>query len=167
MPPLMSGNGSEFEVLMAQLDYSVFIVTTAAGDDRGGCLVGFASQVSIHPPRFLVGLSVKNATYRLALRAANLVVHFVPEDEEELAVLFGGETGDEIDKFARCEWRPGPDGVPIIERLDNWFAGRVLERIDLGDHCGFVLEPIEGQSGRSGSSLTFRRAKWIEPGHEP
>jgi hypothetical protein len=26
----------------------------------------------------------------------------------ELAELFGGETGDEVDKFDRCEWRPGP-----------------------------------------------------------
>jgi flavin reductase (DIM6/NTAB) family NADH-FMN oxidoreductase RutF len=73
-------------------------------------------QVSIHPPRFLAGLSVKNVTYRVALRAELLVVHFVPEDAEELALLFGGETGD---------------------------------------------------PHRSASPLTFRRAKWIEPGHEP
>jgi flavin reductase (DIM6/NTAB) family NADH-FMN oxidoreductase RutF len=44
--------------------------------------------------------------------ANTLVVHFVPEQAEELALLFGGETGDEVDKFARCEWRPGPDGDP-------------------------------------------------------
>ena len=39
------------------LDYPMFIVTTRAGDERSGCLVGFASQVSIRPRRFLVGLS--------------------------------------------------------------------------------------------------------------
>jgi hypothetical protein len=35
---------------MAQLDYSLFIVTPAAGEERAGCLVGFASQVSIRRP---------------------------------------------------------------------------------------------------------------------
>ncbi len=91
----------------------------------------------------------------------------MPEEAEELAVLFGGETGDEVDKFARCRWRPGIDGTPVLEELENWFAGRVLTRIDFGDHCGHLLEPIDGESGRSDSPLTFRRAKWIEPGHEP
>jgi flavin reductase (DIM6/NTAB) family NADH-FMN oxidoreductase RutF len=153
---------------MAHLDYSLFIVTTAAGEELSGCLVGFASQVSIDPPRFMVGLSVKNRTYRVAANGAEvLVVHFVPEQAEELAVLFGGETGDEIDKFARCEWRPGPGGAPVLAELEDWFAGRVLERLPFGDHCGYVLEPIDGEAHRSGDPLTFRRAKRIEPGHEP
>jgi flavin reductase (DIM6/NTAB) family NADH-FMN oxidoreductase RutF len=164
---ITNNSRTEFEALVGQLDYSLFIVTTAAAGERAGCLIGFASQVSIDPPRFLACLSVKNRTYRVALRAEILVVHFVPQEAERLAVLFGGETGDEIDKFTRCAWLPGPDGAPVIEDLENWFAGRVLERLEFGDHCGFLLEPIEGQSGRSSSPLTFRRAKSIEPGHEP
>jgi flavin reductase (DIM6/NTAB) family NADH-FMN oxidoreductase RutF len=159
---------TEFERLMAELEYSLFIVTVAAGGERAGCLVGFASQVSIHPPRFLVGLSVKNRTYRVASKCGGLlVVHFVPEEAEDLAVLFGGQTGDEIDKFARCEWRPGPSGTPVLADLQDWFAGRVLDRLPFGDHWGFLLEPIDGEVHRSGSPLTFHRAKWIEPGHEP
>jgi flavin reductase (DIM6/NTAB) family NADH-FMN oxidoreductase RutF len=163
----MPSESSDFERLMAQLDYSLFIVTAASVQERSGCLVGFASQVSIHPPRFLVGLSVKNRTYRVASGTDVLVVHFVPEQAEDLALLFGGETGDEIDKFARCEWRAGPGGAPVLAELEDWFAGRVLDRLPFGDHCGFLLEPIEGEAHRSGSPLTFRRAKWIEPGHEP
>jgi flavin reductase (DIM6/NTAB) family NADH-FMN oxidoreductase RutF len=158
----------DFQRLMAQLDYSLFIVTVADREERAGCLVGFASQVSIHPPRFMVGLSVKNRTYRVASDGVDvLVVHFVPEHAEDLAELFGGKTGDEIDKFAHCEWRAGPGGAPVLGGLEDWFAGRVLERISFGDHCGFVLEPIDGETHRSGAPLTFRRAKRIEPGHEP
>jgi flavin reductase (DIM6/NTAB) family NADH-FMN oxidoreductase RutF len=162
----MATRSPTFAELVSQLDYAMFIVTTAAGEDRAGCLVGFATQVSIHPPRFLVGLSVKNRTFRVADEAHVLVVHFVPEDAVELAELFGGETGDELDKFARCEWRPGPEGAPILVDLENWFAGRILERVDFGDHCGFVLEPIEGEAGQGHSQLTFHRARRIEPGHE-
>ena len=157
----------EFQRLMGQLDYSLLIVTVASDGERAGCLVGFASQVSIHPPRFLVGLSVKNRTHRVASDADVLVVHFVPEQAERLAVLFGGETGDDTDKFADCEWSPGPGGAPVLAGLEDWFAGRVLERLPLGDHTGFLLEPIDGETHRSGAPLTFRRAKWIEPGHEP
>jgi flavin reductase (DIM6/NTAB) family NADH-FMN oxidoreductase RutF len=156
-----------FTELVRQLDYSMFIVTTAADGELGGCLVGFATQASIRPPRFLVCLSVKNRTYRIATHAEVLIVHFVPEDATELAEHFGGETGDEIDKFADVEWREGPEGAPIVTALENWFAGRILQRLDLGDHCGFLLEPIAGQAGRSESPLTFHRARSIEPGHKP
>jgi flavin reductase (DIM6/NTAB) family NADH-FMN oxidoreductase RutF len=158
---------SEFTKLVGQLDYSLFIVTTATRSERAGCLIGFASQVSIRPPRFLAGLSVKNRTYRVAREASVLVVHFVPQEAAELAELFGGQTGDDVDKFTRCAWHEGPEGAPVLDELENWFAGRIIERIDFGDHWGFLLEPIEGQASRSEEPLTFRRAKWIEPGHEP
>ena len=163
----MASRHTEFNRLMSLLDYPLFILTTAADEERAGCLIGFASQVSIRPPRFLACLSVKNHTYRVALRASVLVVHLVPADAEALAALFGGETGDEVDKFARCVWAPGPAGVPVLSELEDWFVGRILSRSDLGDHCGFLLEPIDGQARRSTSQFTFRRAKWIEPGHEP
>ena len=55
-----------FEQLVALLNYPMFVVTTEVGGTPAGCLVGFASQASIHPPRFLVGLSTKNHTFRVA-----------------------------------------------------------------------------------------------------
>jgi flavin reductase (DIM6/NTAB) family NADH-FMN oxidoreductase RutF len=163
----MAGADASFAELVAQLDYSMLIVTAAARGERSGCLIGFATQVSIDPPRFLTCLSVKNRTFRVAREATVLVVHFVTVDDGSLAELFGGETGDEVDKFERCAWHPGPEGAPVIDQLENWFAGRILEHHDFGDHHGFLLEPIAGEAGRSEKTLTFHRAKAIEPGHEP
>lgn len=168
MPESQPGNlDAEFSKLVSQLDYSLFVITAANGQERAGCLIGFASQVSIHPSRFLACLSVKNRTYRVASEARTLVVHLVPEDADELAQLFGGETGDDTDKFARCEWAPGPDGTPVVTGLRNWFAGRVIERIDFGDHVGFLLEPVKVNQEEKQEPFTFRRGRWIDPGHEP
>lgn len=152
--------------LVSALDYPMFIVTVAADGERAGCLVGFTTQASIDPPRFLVCLSDKNRTFQVAARADTLVVHLVPSDAGELADLFGGETGDEIDKFARCDWRPGPAGTPILDGCPNWFAGRVVERMTAGDHQAIVLEPFESHSEHDATQFTFHRAKRIEPGHE-
>ncbi|MGZ4218951.1 MAG: flavin reductase family protein [Solirubrobacteraceae bacterium] len=157
----------DFARLVGRLDYSMLIVTATHGNDRDGCLIGFATQVSIQPARFLVCLSVKNRTYRLAAQAATLVIHPVPEDAEDLAVLFGGETGDEVDKFGRCRWEPGPDGTPVLSDVDSWFAGRVLGHVGFGDHLGFVLEPTVVHVSDAHDTLTFRRGPAIEPGHEP
>jgi flavin reductase (DIM6/NTAB) family NADH-FMN oxidoreductase RutF len=157
-----------FNSLMSELDYPMFIVTTVADDgERAGCLVGFATQISIKPPRFLAGLSHKNRTYRVAQRARHLGVHFVPADGAEIAELFGSQTGDKVDKFARCEWREGPEGVPILAGLPNWFVGRIVDRVDAGDHDAMVLEPVAGERQGEEAEMTFHRANRIEPGHAP
>jgi len=97
----MGPTEQSFQKLVAQLDYPMFIATVAAGGERGGCLIGFATQASIHPPRFLAGISEKNHTFRVARGANSMGIHLVPEGATDLAELFGGETGDDLDKFER------------------------------------------------------------------
>jgi flavin reductase (DIM6/NTAB) family NADH-FMN oxidoreductase RutF len=162
----MAAAEETFQRLVAQLDYPMFIATVAAGGERSGCLIGFATQSSISPPRFLAGISDKNHTFGVAARAEHMGIHLVPEDAGELAELFGGETGDEIDKFERCEWREGPEGVPLLDGCPNRFVGRIVERVDFGDHVGMVLEPFFAEVQEDADQLTFHRAKRIEPGHE-
>jgi flavin reductase (DIM6/NTAB) family NADH-FMN oxidoreductase RutF len=162
----MAAAEETFQRLVAQLDYPMFIATVAAGGERSGCLIGFATQSSISPPRFLAGISDKNRTFRVASDADTMAIHLVPEDAGELAELFGGETGDEVDKFARAEWREGPGGVPLLDRCPNRFVGRIVERIDFGDHVGMVLEPFFAEADEESAQLGFHRAKRIEPGHE-
>jgi flavin reductase (DIM6/NTAB) family NADH-FMN oxidoreductase RutF len=161
-------NGEEaFDGLMSLLDYPMYVVTTRAGDERSGCLVGFATQVSISPPRFLVGLSKRNRTYRIASGATHLAVHLVPRTHAEMARLFGSETGDHVDKFARCGWHAGPEDIPILDDAEGWFVGAVLDRYDVGDHVGHLLEPVAGHSPERFEQLvTFSDVRELEPGHE-
>jgi flavin reductase (DIM6/NTAB) family NADH-FMN oxidoreductase RutF len=154
-----------FNAIVGDLEYPMFIITARAGDERLGCLVGFATQTSIDPPRFAVCLSHNNRTFRRGRDARVLGVHCVPADADDLAELFGGETGDAVDKFARVDWHDGPEGVPVLDRCTNWFAGRVLTRLDAGDHDLFLLEPLAGEAAAD-EEFTFHRAKRIEPGHE-
>jgi flavin reductase (DIM6/NTAB) family NADH-FMN oxidoreductase RutF len=163
----MSEPREAVHALVSNIDYPMFIVTAADGEERAGCLVGFATQCSIAPPRFLVCLSDKNRTHAVAQRTDVLVVHLVPAHAGDLAELFGSQTGDEVDKFARCAWRPGPDGTPILEGCENWFAARILDRMVAGDHQAVLLEPFEAAGGDDVSSFTFHRARRMEPGHEP
>jgi flavin reductase (DIM6/NTAB) family NADH-FMN oxidoreductase RutF len=153
-------------VELGDLDYPMFIVTARAGDELAGCLVGFATQCSIDPLRFIACLSDKNRTFRVAQQTDVLAVHVVPEGADALAELFGSRTGDEVDKFAQVPWTAGPDGVPVLDDCGNWFAGRVVNRVDTGDHWAFVLEPIRGADDRAEGAFTFQEARWMEPGHE-
>ena len=155
-----------FQKLVAHLDYPMFIATVATGSERSGCLVGFATQSSIHPPRFLVCISEKNRTFRVARDTDTMAVHLVPDTAVELAELFGGETGDASDKFERCAWRAGPGGVPLLDDCPNRFVARIAERLDCGDHTALLLEPLTAEEDERGDGFSFHRARRIEPGHE-
>ena len=154
-----------FHELGSPLDYPMFIVTATARDRRAGCLVGFATQCAIDPPRFVVFISNKNFTYRVARDASHLGVHVVPAEEVELARLFGESTGDEVDKFERCRWEVGPHGVPVLSDCRDRFIGRIVDTFDAGDHAGFFLDLVDVRAA-GGPFFSFQRALGFEPGHE-
>jgi flavin reductase (DIM6/NTAB) family NADH-FMN oxidoreductase RutF len=156
-----------FDSIVGRLDYPMFVVTAAVGDQLAGCLVGFATQCSIDPARFLVCMSDKNRTTRVLENGGEaMAVHLIPEEAAHIVELFGSETGDDIDKFRRSDWFAGPEGLPLLADCPSWFAGRIVERFALGDHIGHVLEPFAGDDPARGGWFPFSRAKEIEPGHE-
>jgi flavin reductase (DIM6/NTAB) family NADH-FMN oxidoreductase RutF len=160
-----------FQGIAGDLDYPMLIVTTAAGGERAGCLVGFAAQCSIDPPLLMVWLSNKNHTTRVAREASSLLVHFLALDDRPLAVLFGSQSGDEVDKFARCRWEPGPDDLPLLSDCARWVAGRIRERVETGDHVGHLLELFDGAAGNGAGDawpgqLGFQSVKGLDPGHD-
>ena len=155
----------EFGELVDGLDYPLYVVTTAHEGERSGCLVGFTSQVSIDPPRMLVCISDKNHTYPVAREAEMLAVHLLSPDQRALAELFGEETGDDTDKFARCSWHAGPGDVPVLDDCARHMVGRVLQRIPFGDHLGLLLEPIETSVSSRQVAYSLQDAADMEPGH--
>jgi flavin reductase (DIM6/NTAB) family NADH-FMN oxidoreductase RutF len=94
-----------------------------------------------------------------------LAVHALAPDQLELAKVFGEETGDEVDKMLLCRWRPGPEGVPLLEDCPRHMVGRVVSRAAFGDHTGFVLEPIEVDASSQGPVLMFSDVSDLAPGH--
>lgn len=158
---------SPFAKLVAAMDPAMIVVTVAVGDERDGCLVGFHSQCSIDPPRYVVWLSVANRTHELAQRATHLGVHVLGTDDHALAERFGGQTGDEVDKLDGLSWSPGGASVPLLAACPNRFVGRIVERHEAdGDHMAYVLEPIDVAIPEPPVPLRLGDATDISPGHD-
>ena len=154
-----------FDILERSIDTPMTIVTAANGVERSGCLVGFWTQCSVHPVRCVVMLSKSNHTYRVARFAPTLAVHVLREQDVELAERFGAETGDDVDKFAGCRWENGPGGEPLLVGCPVRLSGRILDRRSLGDHVGFLLEPVAVWAVEPFEPLDIRQAGGIQPGH--
>ena len=56
--------------------------------------------------------------------------------------------------------------MPLLDDCPNRFVGRILGRVEFGDHTGIVLEPFLAEVADQEEQLGFRRAQRIDPGHE-
>ena len=164
--PVRAG-ADAFDTIMTTLSSPMVVVTTAMGDERAGCLVGFHAQASIEPARYCVWLSKANHTYRVAIRASHLAVHFLTSDDRDLARIFGTETGDDLDKFDLCDTEPGPHDVPLLSRCANRLVARRVALLDAGgDHVCVLAEPIDVQASASFTPLRLADVSDLDAGHE-
>lgn len=155
-----------YSELIRRTNGAMVLVTAGDGNERAGCLVGFHHQCGIEPLRHAVWLSKANHTYRVALHAEHLAVHFLTPDREQLARHFGAHSGDEVDKFADVAWTPGPGGTPLLDELPDRFVGRRLATLDVGgDHACFVLCPEDAVCSEGYHPLRIGALDDLEPGH--
>lgn len=156
-----------FDAIVAHADPALIVVTAADQNVRAGCLVGFHSQSSIDPVRYSVWLSKANYTYRVALHATHLGLHFLTREQVRLAERFGTVSSDAIDKFSELDVALGSGGVPVLMACaQRVIAQRVTLLDEGGDHVCFVLEPIEASSSASFEPLRLSHATHLAPGHE-
>ena len=131
-----------FDEFMTLLDYPVVVVTTQAAGQPAGCLVGFATQTGVVPPRFLVGLAKGSHTFGIASLSQHMAVHVLSRRHRALAELFGSQTGHQLNKFDRCSWRAHLHRMPMLDDAIAGFVGRIVDRFDVKDHVAYVLEPV-------------------------
>lgn len=155
-----------FDTLMASTDPTLIVFTTAAEDERAGCLVGFHAQSSITPQHYCVWLSKANHTYRVSLRATHFAVHFLTATDAALAEHFGTLSGEDTDKFAGLDVDPDENGVPLLTACPNRMT---LERIavldDGSDHVCLTTRVHSANTKGAFEPLRLANATHLVPGH--
>jgi flavin reductase (DIM6/NTAB) family NADH-FMN oxidoreductase RutF len=147
-------------------EYALQVVTTiSSAGEPSGCMVGFATQCSIDPPRFLICISKVNHTYFASLHSDAVALHLIGQDQIPLASLFAESSGDDVDKFARCRWHLGTTGAPLLADCVAWLEGTVIRRWSVGDHQALLVRPVAGGAGDQRDVLTVRHAPDFQAGH--
>lgn len=156
---------SAFETLMAATDTPLLVVTTAVEGERAGCVVGFHSQSSIGPQQYGIWLSKANHTYVVGLRASRFAAHFLTSADHDLAELFGGHSGTEVDKFTDLDVDTDASGLPLLGRCPNRL---VLERLALlddgGDHVCVTTRVVSAETGGRFTPLRASDVGDLDPG---
>jgi flavin reductase (DIM6/NTAB) family NADH-FMN oxidoreductase RutF len=151
--------------LIAWLDPAVWLVTAAAGGQRGGLIATFVDSASIVAdlPRMLVGLSKQHLTWELVEASGAFGLHLLSEQDLNLITRFGLKSGRDVDKMDGLEVELGQTGSPLLPYGVGWLDCRVESRMDIGDRTIYLAEVVESKVLHFAAPLTGRRLIELVP----
>ena len=118
------------------------------------------SSVSLEPPLLLVCVGHQAEFLKTIRQAPHFGLNVLAADQEHLSRLFAA-TG--VDHFASVPYRPGSDGVPL---LDGVVAHILCDRAgqhEVGDHTLFFGSVTGGETFDRPPLLYFRSAYTTTP----
>jgi flavin reductase (DIM6/NTAB) family NADH-FMN oxidoreductase RutF len=151
--------------LLAQLDREIWVVTAAAGANRGGLVATFVSQASIVPslPRMLLGVARQHHTWHLIETSGAFALHLLGEEQLDWVWRFGLASGRDGDKLAGLDVRQGANGSPILSGVLGWLDCRVEARLETGDRTVYLAAVVDGDCTGTQPPLTTRRLLQLAP----
>ncbi|WP_091577320.1 flavin reductase family protein [Micromonospora sediminicola] len=137
---------------------TVTVITTLAGDRPAGFTATSFTSVSLRPPLVSFCVCRGSSSWPAVRAAAHVAVHLLAGDQAELARTFAAKG---TDRFAGpVRWRPGPYGMPLIDRTLAWMVCRVSERVTAGDHAIVLAEPVTAEY-TDGRPLLYHDGRYV------
>ena len=141
--------------LLNKLTYGLYVVTSDAGEDRGGMLVTWVTQASFDPPMLAVAMQNTAHTYGVVKQSGTFALNFMGDEQRKAAGAFGQEHAKVGDKLAKFANHAGPaTGSPILDDALGYLECRVRGWLPGGDHDIAVAEIVDAQLNRDAALMT-------------
>ncbi len=165
----------DFRQALGAFATGVTVVTTRGLDGAPlGLTANSFNSVSLDPPLVLWSLALDSANLDAFRKAGWWAVHVLSASQEALSNRFASKG---IDKFAGTHWKPGREGIPLLQGCAVRFLCRTAFEYDGGDHAIFVGQVVEMESAQA-APLIFHGGRYarvmpatekpapVEPGDE-
>ncbi|MDY2777427.1 MAG: flavin reductase family protein [Collinsella sp.] len=139
------------------MSYGLYVVSSAAGDRRAGCVINTATQVTAEPTRIMVAVHKDNVTTGVISESGVFTVTAIDQTADMPYIgNFGFRSSDTYDKFEKYETRESAVGCPYSpEHACALFSCKVAETVDVGTHLLFVGDVVESERLSDEPPLTY------------
>ena len=153
----MPATQDQFRAALGRFASGVTVVTTkdAKGELHGITVSAFCS-VSLQPPMVLICVEKTAGSHPALEESAIFVVNILREGEAEVSELFASLRPE---KFDLVPWKPGIEGVPVLDDALATLECRVKFSYHGGDHSIFVGE-VENVTVADGKPLTYFQSQY-------
>jgi flavin reductase (DIM6/NTAB) family NADH-FMN oxidoreductase RutF len=150
----------EFRNALGNFPTGVAVITTTGADGRPvGLTCNSFSSVSLDPPLVSWGLRINSKNLDTFQKAGAFAINILAEDQKDLSNRFASSSI--ADKFEGVAWRPGLNGLPVIEDCVATFECVKFAEHVAGDHVLFLGEVRKFDHGRREDSLVFYKGAYM------
>ncbi|MFL5072686.1 MAG: flavin reductase, partial [Xanthobacteraceae bacterium] len=153
--PFNSVEAAAFREAMSRLGAAVHVVTSAGPAGQTGFTATAVASVSDQPPMLLVCLNRRSISAPVLSANRVFCVNTLRADEEAIADLFAGRSGDRDQRFATGEWITLSTGSPVLASAVVAFDCRVSDVKAVGSH-NVIFGVVEAvRLGAAGEALLY------------
>ena len=123
----------------------VFVISIDKNNKPSGMVAGWEMKCSTNPPLFAVSLSKKRNTHKLIEQSKEFVIAVPNKSLEKELLLFGSESGKDVDKFKESKIKTIKSKfikTPLLKDATINFECKLVKKVNVGDHILFVGEVL-------------------------
>jgi rubredoxin/flavin reductase (DIM6/NTAB) family NADH-FMN oxidoreductase RutF len=153
-----------------QLNYGMYIVSSAKADAVNGCIANTVFQLTPEPPIIAVSISRENLTHEYITNSGFFAVSVLAEDTPMKFIgMFGFRSGRDLDKFKQTAFKKGTTGCPIVlENTTGFVEAEVINKIDIDSHTLFIGKVLACEQFNNGKiAMTYNYYRDVKGGRTP
>jgi flavin reductase (DIM6/NTAB) family NADH-FMN oxidoreductase RutF len=131
---------AEWLQALGTLTTGLYVLTSGQGEDVGGMIQSWVSQVSYEPVLIMAAVHPNRYTHGLIQRSGAFGLHSISRDEPGLLSRFKGP--DPKAKLAGLDWVRGATGVPVVRDCLACFECTVRSSLTPGNHTMYIGEVV-------------------------
>ena len=145
--------------VLRRIDRELWIVTSSAGDSRGGLTATWVSQASIdrERPVVLIGIAPNHFTSELIGSSGAFALHLIGEQHIDHAWNFALGSGRDRDKLIGVPMTISATGSPLLKDCLAWLDCRVFSALPTGDRTYYWADVLDGNNVDEGDPLTEQK----------
>ena len=143
--------------VLRNFTYGLFLITARDGSKMNGCIVNTGIQASSEPLTVAVSVNKADYTHDMIVKTGEFNLTFLSE-ESDFATFkhFGYQSGRDVDKFEKFEYKLAANGIPYITKgANSYLSAKVVKSVDLGSHTLFVAEITAGEILGTAPSVSY------------
>ena len=143
--------------VLRNFTYGLFLITARDGSKMNGCIVNTGIQASSEPLTVAVSVNKADYTHDMIVKTGEFNLTFLSE-ESDFATFkhFGYQSGRDVDKFEKFEYKLAANGIPYITKgANSYLSAKVVKSVDLGSHTLFVAEITDGEILSKAPSVSY------------
>lgn len=145
---------------LRMLSTGLYVLTCRLQDEVSGSTVSWVAQASFKPPLIMMGIRQDSHSHDLLKKNAVLALHFLSKTQKDVAERFFKPARIENGRLNGMAFETRPSGALVLTETPAHVEGKVVSRVEMGDHTVFVAEITDAEVRQKTAALAMSDTPW-------